>query len=442
MRKIRTTISLITTSILIFCTFAVATPTTAYASARNPRILAEAEEIALTQGYGQKVPVSVGEQTFAYNDADSISSAIRSLAVATGDENVINDSTAINSCYVDTMNGKWFALISSEAFHATFPGRDRNAYNDARKEAVRVSDAIFAQICAERGLNESGYPIITPSPAPTVAPVPVQPPTPAAPVPAAIPVPAAKLPTNGGIGTAYTIVPSAPKGFAMQSASYSSSNPGVATVDAAGNVTLVGGGKATIMIRIVSQKVDKRGRVVTRTSTVKRTVTVRQMVESISLNMTDATIAKSQRIKLSQSFVPATASNKAVTWASSNKRVATVSSSGVVVGKSAGIAVITCRAKDGSGASVSCTVTVTPVNPTGVRLSKSALPVKLGKTSALKATVVPKNADYKAVTWTSSDAAVAAVDARGRVRAVSPGTATITATTGNGLSAECVVNVH
>lgn len=207
--------------------------------------------------------MTVGEQTFAFNDINGISVAIMNLANATGDEAFIDGARSL-SCHVEVMNGKWFALISSEAFHEVFPGRNSAAYNDARREARVKTDEIFAQLCAERGLNEFGYPIVTPTPPPAV--VPVQPPAPPT------PVPAAKLPTTGGIGAAYAIIPSAPKGFTMQSASYSSSNPSVATVDAAGNVTLVGGGKATIVIRVVSQKVDKRGRVFTRTSTVTTTL--------------------------------------------------------------------------------------------------------------------------------------------------------------------------
>ena len=180
----------------------------------------------------------------------------------------------------------------------------------------------------------------------------------------------------------------------------------------------------------------------TKVTTVKKKITVKQLVDSISLSASNITIAKAQKLKLTASIAPASASNKKVTWTSSNKRVATVSSSGVVTGKGAGTAVITCKARDGSGVISTCTVTVTPIYPTGVKLSKSALSVKMGKTVSLRATVAPRKTDFKTVTWTSSNPAVATVDARGRVRGMAPGTAIITATTSNGLTASCGITVQ
>ena len=254
---------------------------------------------------------------------------------------------------------------------------------------------------------------------------------------------AKKIPSKAFAGTVITIVPpAAPRNYTMQSVSYSSNRPSVATVDENGNVTFIGGGKVTIIIRAVSQTVDKRGRVRTKTTTVKKNITVNQAVESISLNLADTTIARTQRVKLTTAFAPVTASNKKVKWTTSNKKIATVSSSGVVTGKAGGTAVITCIATDGSRALASCTVTVTPINPTGLKLSKTALNVKVGKTTSLKATVLPKKTDFKTVTFVSSDPAIAAVDAKGKIKALTPGMVTITATTSNGLSASCTVTVQ
>ena len=280
-----------------------------------------------------------------------------------------------------------------------------------------------------------------PAPAPAPAPTPAPAPAPA-PAPVMVPVTANKIPTSGGVGAGYSIIPSAPKGYTMQAVSYTSNNPAVAVVDAAGNMVLVGGGKATVVIKVVSQKTDRRGRIVTKVTTVKKKITVKQLVDSISLNVSNITIAKAQKLKLTASIAPASASNKKVTWTSSNKRVATVSSSGVVTGKGAGTAEITCKARDGSGVVSTCTVTVTPIYPTGVKLSKSALSLKMGKTATLRATVAPRKTDFKTVTWTSSNPAVATVDARGRVRGMAPGTAIITATTSNGLTASCGITVQ
>ena len=59
----------------------------------------------------------------------------------------------------------------------------------------------------------------------------------------------------------------------------------------------------------------------------------------------------------------------------------------------------------------------------------------------LVATVNPGNASNKTVSWTSSNTAVATVDANGKVKAVGGGEATITATTHNGKTATCAVTV-
>ncbi len=256
-------------------------------------------------------------------------------------------------------------------------------------------------------------------------------------------VPAKKIASKVNAGNALTIVPPAPpKGYTVQSVTYSSSNPAIATVDAGGNVTFLAGGKVTIITKIVSQTVDKKGKVKTKTTTVKKSITVRQPVASISLNMTNTTIARTQKVKLGAAIAPGTASVKKLKWTSSNPKVAAVSSSGVVTGKAGGTAVITCTATDGSGKSASCTVNVTPIYPTGIKLSKGALTLKTGKTGSLKATIAPKNTDFKTVTWASSNPGVVTVDAKGKLRAVAPGTAVITATTSSGQTASCTVTVQ
>ena len=256
-------------------------------------------------------------------------------------------------------------------------------------------------------------------------------------------VPANKVSSQAAVDTAITVMPpAAPKGYAPQSVTFTTSNPSVASVDANGNVTFLAGGKVTIITKVVSQTVDKKGKVKTKITTVKKTITVKQLIDSITLNMNDATIARTQKLKLSASFNPITASNKKVKWISSNPKVASVSGSGVVTGKSGGTAIITCKALDGSNVSANCTVTVTPVYPASVKLSKPSLVLKIGKSAALKATVGPISTDFKTITWTSSNPAIAAVDAKGKIKALSSGTAVITATTSNGISTTCTVIVQ
>ena len=78
-----------------------------------------------------------------------------------------------------------------------------------------------------------------------------------------------------------------------------------------------------------------------------------------------------------------------------------------------------------------------------VTLNKTDLPLFVGNTDTLTATVKPDDAANKAITWTSSDDKIATVDQTGKVTAVAPGTATITAaaTDGSGVTATCKVTV-
>lgn len=105
-----------------------------------------------------------------------------------------------------------------------------------------------------------------------------------------------------------------------------------------------------------------------------------------------------------------------------------------------------CVVKGADGREVTsdaATLTVNPVTVTGVTLDKTTLDLVAGNSATLKATVAPENATNKTVTWASSNTAIATVDTTGKVTAVAPGTATITATAadGSGKTATCKVTV-
>lgn len=105
-----------------------------------------------------------------------------------------------------------------------------------------------------------------------------------------------------------------------------------------------------------------------------------------------------------------------------------------------------CVVKGADGREVTsdaATLTVNPVTVTGVTLDKTTMDLVAGNSATLKATVAPENATNKTVTWASSNTAIATVDTTGKVTAVAPGTATITATAadGSGKTATCKVTV-
>ena len=235
-----------------------------------------------------------------------------------------------------------------------------------------------------------------------------------------------KLPKSGVKGTAIEVLTMA----GAQSQSMTSSNGNVIRVNG-DYLEFVGGGKATV--KVTYQLAGAKAK------TVSKAITVTSKVSGVSLNMADATLARKAKVTLRATIAPADATNKAVTWTSSNKKVATVSSKGVVTGVGGGTCTITARSKDG-GYTASATITVTAIYETGLKLSKSSLSLNKGKSAQLKATLTPKTTDFKAVTWTSDNPAVATVSAKGKVTAgTQTGTCTITATSVNGIVARCTV---
>ena len=156
-----------------------------------------------------------------------------------------------------------------------------------------------------------------------------------------------------------------------------------------------------------------------------------------------ATVKEGATTTLIATILPSDASNKAVTWTSSNEAAATVDSKGVVTGVKEGLKTsITVTTADGNK-SASCEVTVLePTHVSGVSLDQSSATVKEGKKLNLVATVSPSDAANKKVNWNSSNNDVATVS-DGIVTAIKQGTAVITATSvDGGYTAKCTVTVE
>lgn len=169
-------------------------------------------------------------------------------------------------------------------------------------------------------------------------------------------------------------------------------------------------------------------------------------VKGVTLNKIVLELYTGGSETLKATITPAGATNQNVTWTSSKSTVATVDANGKVTAKSIGIANITVTTEDG-GYTATCRVGVVRrpggnVSVTGVTLNKTTLKLTKGASETLTATIAPTNATNKKVTWTSSDPAVATVDASGKVTGVAKGTATITVTTEDGgHTATCAVEV-
>ncbi len=130
-------------------------------------------------------------------------------------------------------------------------------------------------------------------------------------------------------------------------------------------------------------------------------------------------------------------------FTSSKKSVAKVSSSGVITAVKKGTATVTVSVKGESGTQLKLKVIVgSPV--TKLKLSKTKITLKKGKTQTLKVTVTPAKPSVKALKWTSSNTKVATVDRNGKVKALKKGKCKITceATDGSGVKVTCTVTVR
>lgn len=233
------------------------------------------------------------------------------------------------------------------------------------------------------------------------------------------------------VGKSFTLTGTvSPSNATNKTLKWSSSDTSVAKVSSSGVVTGIKGGTCTITCK------NSGGQ------SAFCKVTVVQKVTGITLNRSSISLYTGKAYTLKPTVLPDTATNKTVSWSSSNSKIASVSTSGVVTGVAPGSAVIIAATEDG-GFIAKCTVTVTKkVDVTGVKLNKKSLSLNKGGQYLLVTTISPSNASEKGITWTSSNTKVATVSSSGLVKAVGNGAAVITAKTKDGgFTAKCTVNV-
>ena len=201
-----------------------------------------------------------------------------------------------------------------------------------------------------------------------------------------------------------------------------------------GVVTIVGIGQTTITVKVSGTNVQATCSVTVTSSTVS--------VTGVRLNTNSVNLTVGNTATLTATISPENATNKNVTWSTSNDEVVTVVD-GVVTAVGAGTATITVITQDG-GFEAECAVTVkaATVNVESVSLNITEKTLEIGGTVTLKATISPENATNKNVTWSTSNDKVATVK-DGVVTAIGAGTATITVTTeGGGKTATCEITVN
>lgn len=220
----------------------------------------------------------------------------------------------------------------------------------------------------------------------------------------------------------------APEDASDKSVAWSSGNSAVASVSN-GKVTANKPGSA--VIKVVTNDLSKEAAC---------TVTVKRHAESVELSQKEIKLYLGENRSLTATVLPSDASDKNVTWSSSNPNVATVSTAGNVVSKSIGTTVITVKTADG-GHQASCHVTVLEpvVYATSLTITPQALNMNIGESASLTLQMLPSNANEKLV-WESDNESVARV-VNGDITAVGVGVAKIMVKGKNVTSNEVTVTV-
>ena len=167
-------------------------------------------------------------------------------------------------------------------------------------------------------------------------------------------------------------------------------------------------------------------------------------VAAVRISPESLVVQKGNSFSLTATVVPETATNKNVTWRTSNSYVASVSSQGVVNGLAQGHTVVSVRSDDG-GVVAECSVEVVDneIRVNGITLNHTTIDVNVDGTRYLVASISPANATNKRVRWVTSNWEIASVSQNGIVVGVRKGKAVISAITEDGgFVAECLVSVN
>jgi len=165
-------------------------------------------------------------------------------------------------------------------------------------------------------------------------------------------------------------------------------------------------------------------------------------VTGIEVDPANLTLKEGEKHTLTVKFIPEDATNKNVTWRSSNTTVATVSEDGEVTALAEGKSKVIATTEDG-GHEALCEVTVNVDDALkGISFASSSYEITAGKTMQLEVLFIPSYAANKNVTFTSSDTGVATVNETGLVKGIKAGTTTITAVSEEGgFEASCQMNI-
>ncbi len=218
-----------------------------------------------------------------------------------------------------------------------------------------------------------------------------------------------------------------PENATNKKVTYASSNPEIVTVDEEGIITGIKAGES--IITVTSEDGNK---------TDECKVTVKKIpVTEITIDKAILAIEEGGKEILTATVVPENATNKKVTYESSNPEIVTVNEKGIITGVKAGESIITVTSEDGEKIKT-CTVIVTKregseeIKVTGIEIRSEKSTIEKGEILTLSVEIEPTNATNKRIIWRSSNAEIISVDDKGKIEGKGEGKATIIAVSESG----------
>lgn len=205
---------------------------------------------------------------------------------------------------------------------------------------------------------------------------------------------------------------------------FASSDPAIVNVDASGHVTATGCGTSSVTVQTYNGHTDSCS------------IEVRPAPTEIMVSQTRLTLGVGEKSAPLSIQLGDGSLIDGYTIQSSKEKVAKVNAGDVITGVKNGTAMITVKSYNGLTATIPVTVLM---KPSRISLDSKTMALDAGETAALGVTFRPGQGGSCA--FHSSDPTVATVDASGKITALTPGSATITAKTYNGKSASCTVRV-
>ena len=168
-------------------------------------------------------------------------------------------------------------------------------------------------------------------------------------------------------------------------------------------------------------------------------------VQDISIKnpINPVSLVKGTTFQIEATVLPENATDKKISYSSSDKNIAAVNEKGLISANSVGVATITLKAADGVSKTISVTVTAARINVTEISVPSTDENISIvkGRTHRLNATVKPDNATDKTLTYSSDHEDIASVDTDGLITAKKVGAAALTITAADGITKTVNVTV-